>query len=138
MKLRRKKELLKQLEEIEDFRSNDKITYPLGKVLFISLFGLLKGNNTFEQLHDWMEFNSTNKIFLKLFNKQVLDVPCESTLHRILVNTDNDALEKVFINFFAKYVKKKNIAVDGKWLNGSDVNGQYTKESQGLPLEGIN
>jgi len=132
MKLKRKKELLKQLNEIKDFRNDDKITYPLNEVLFISLFGLLKGNHTFEQLHDWYEFNSTNKIFLKLFNKKVLNVPCESTLHRILVNTDNEALEKVFVNFFAKYVKKKNIAVDGKWLNGSDVHGQYTKESHKL------
>jgi predicted transposase YbfD/YdcC len=132
MKLRRKKELLKQLGEIKDFRDDDKITYPLNEILFMTLFGLLKGNHTFEQLHDWYEFNSTNKIFLKLFNKKVLDIPCESTLHRILVNTDNEALEKVFVNFFAKYVKKKNIAVDGKWLNGSDVNGQYTKESHKL------
>ncbi len=132
MKLRRKRELLKQLSEIKDFRNDDKIIYPLNEVLFITLFGLLKGNHTFEQLHDWYEFNSNNKIFLKLFNKKVLDVPCESTLHRILVNTDNEALEKVFVEFFSKYVKKKNIAVDGKWLNGSDVNGQYTKESHKL------
>jgi len=132
MKLRRKKELLKQLGEIKDFRDDDKIIYPLGEILFMSLFGLIKGNHTFEQLHDWMEFNSTNKIFLKIFDKKEIDIPCESTLHRILVNTDNEALEKVFVNFFAEYVKKKNIAVDGKWLNGSDVNGQYTKESHKL------
>jgi predicted transposase YbfD/YdcC len=129
MKLRRKRELLKQLGKIKDFRNSDKITYPLNEILFMSLFGLLKGNHTFEQLHDWMEFNSTNKIFLKLFDKTILDIPCESTLHRILVNTDNEELEKVFVSFFAKYVKKKNIAVDGKWLNGSDVNGQYTQEN---------
>ena len=128
MKLRRKKELLKALGDIPDFRDKDKIIYPLNEVLFMTLFGLLKGNHTFEQLHDWMEFNSNNKIFLKLFNKKKIDIPCESTLHRILVNTDNEALEKVFVNFFAKYVKKKNIAVDGKWLNGSDVNGQYTQK----------
>ena len=128
MKLRRKRELLKALADIPDFRNDDKITYPLNEVLFMSLFGLLKGNHTFEQLHDWMEFNSNNKIFLKLFNKKVLDIPCESTLHRILVNTDNEALEKVFVSFFSKYVKRKDIAVDGKWLNGSDVNGQYTQE----------
>ncbi|MEA3352339.1 MAG: transposase family protein [Campylobacterota bacterium] len=103
MKLRRKKELLKQLGEIKDFRDDYKITYQLNEILFMSLFGLLKGNHTFEQLHDWMEFNSTNKIFLKLF-----------------------------VKFFSRYVKKKNIAVDGKWLNGSDVNGQYTKESHKL------
>ncbi|MEA3315872.1 MAG: ISAs1 family transposase, partial [Campylobacterota bacterium] len=132
MKLKRKKELFNQLGEIKDFRDTDKITYQLNEILFMSLFGLLKGNHTFEQLHDWMEFNSDNKIFLKLFDKKVIDIPCESTLHRMLVNTDNEALEKVFVNFFSKYVKKKNIAVDGKWLNGSDVNGQYTKESHKL------
>ena len=130
MKMGAKKELLKQLGQIVDFRAKDKITYPLNEILFMSLFGLLKGKHTFEQLHDWMEFNSNNTIFLKLFNKKSkLDIPCESTLHRILVNTDNEALEKVFCSFFSKYVSKKHIAVDGKWLNGSDVNGQYLKQS---------
>jgi len=130
MKIKAKKELLNDLNMIADFRDKDKITYSLGEILFMSLFGLIKGNHTFEQLHDWMEFNSSNKIFLKLFNKRDrLDIPCESTLHRILVNVDNEALEKVFRNFFGKYVSKKHIAVDGKWLNGSDVNGQYTKQS---------
>jgi len=80
MKLRRKKELLKALNNVPDFRDKDKITYPLNEVLFMTLFGLLKGNHTFEQLHDWMEFNSNNKIFLKLFNKKKIDIPCESTL----------------------------------------------------------
>ncbi len=56
MKLRRKKELLKQLGEIKDFRNDDKITYPLNEILFISLFGLLKGNHTFEQLHMKVRF----------------------------------------------------------------------------------
>ena len=26
------------------------------------------------------------------------------------------------------YLTYEHIAVDGKWLNGSDVNGQYTEE----------
>ena len=114
MKLRRKRELLKALESIPDFRNNDKITYPLNEVLFMSLFGLLKGNHTFKELQGWMEFQKNNKIFLKLFNKKVLEIPCESTLHRILVNIDNEALEQVFVRFFSKYTKKRNIAVDGK------------------------
>ena len=50
MKLRRKKELLKALSNVPDFRDKDKITYPLNEVLFMTLFGLLKGNHTFEQL----------------------------------------------------------------------------------------
>ncbi|MDQ7067785.1 MAG: hypothetical protein Q9M40_07320 [Sulfurimonas sp.] len=35
----------------------------------------------------------------------------------------------MFREFFFPYTKQKNIAIDGKWLRGSDVNGQYTQES---------
>ena len=38
MKLRRKKELLKALGDIPDFRDRKKITYPLNEVLFMTLF----------------------------------------------------------------------------------------------------
>ena len=34
----------------------------------------------------------------------------------------------MFRKYFSRYVTKENIAIDGKWLNGSDVNGQYTNE----------
>ena len=69
MKYKQKKELFKQLESIEDFRIHvGKIVYPLAEVLFMTLFGLLKGKTTFEELHDWMEFNRTNTLFLKLFH----------------------------------------------------------------------
>jgi hypothetical protein len=70
------------------------------------------------------------------------------------MNIDNEEIELIFREYFAKHIKKKNIAIDGKWLNGSDVNGQYTQQShkailnvldkdtqivfaQELPLEGI-
>ena len=48
---------------------------------------------------------------------------------RILTNANHNQLEIVFRSYFKKYAKGKNIAVDGKWLNGSDVNGQYEKQS---------
>ena len=130
MKYRQKKELLKKLETLEDFRTHTgKIIYPLSEVLFMALFGLLKGKVTFESLHDWMELNATNSILLKLFNKEEsIAIPSESTLHRILVNVDNDEFEKIFRDYFKRFASKKHIAIDGKWLNGSDVNGQYTEE----------
>ncbi len=44
MKIKNKQRLLKQLETITDFRTDrHKIEYVLSEVLFISLFGLLKG-----------------------------------------------------------------------------------------------
>lgn len=81
-----------------------------------------------------MSCNKDNKIFKKLFSKTKIRVPSRSTLHRILMNTCNDGLEVVFRDYFNKYVNKKNIAVDGKWLRGSDVKGQYTELSHKLVL----
>ena len=139
MKSRQKKKLFKQLEKMEDFRRHrEQIVYPQAEILFMSLFGLLKGHTTFKELHFYLSFNKDNKLFKKLFNKTKIRIPVRSTLHRILTNVNHNQLEIVFRDYFKNYSKGKNIAVDGKWLNGSDVNGQYEKQSQGLPLEGIN
>lgn len=130
MKLKKQKLLLKELKTIKDFRvDKHKIQYPLHEILFLSLFALLKGNTTFKEIHIWMECSSHSSIFKKLFDKQFIEVPSKSTLHRILMNVCNNEIETIFRNYFAKYTKKKNIAIDGKWLNGSDVNGQYTQQS---------
>ena len=80
---------------------------------------MLKGKVTFEALHDWMELNSTNELFLKILNKKKIDLPSESTLHRILINVDNNELETIFRDYFKIYAIGEHIAVDG-----------------GVPLEG--
>jgi len=127
MKFRQKKKLLKQLEGIVDFRRRrDQIVYPLSEILFVSLLGLIKGYVTFDELHFYFTKNKDNKIFKKLFNKKKIRVPVQSTLHRILTNVSHDALEIVFREYFSKFAIGKNMAIDGKWLNGSDANGQYT------------
>lgn len=135
MKLRQKKKLLNQLEEIVDFRKHrEQIVYPLSEILFMTLFALIKGNLTFNEIHVNLLLNKNNKLFKKLFGKDKVRVPSRSTLHRILINTSNDGLEVVFRDYFSKYITKKNIAVDGKWLRGSDVKGQYTELSHKLVL----
>jgi predicted transposase YbfD/YdcC len=135
MKTRQKKRLLKLLEGVEDFRRHrDQIVYPLSEILFMSLFALIKGYKTFNEIHFYISANKQNKIFKKLFGKKKIRIPSRSTLHRILMNTNNDELEIVFREYFNKYIDKKDISVDGKWLRGSDVNGQYTQESHKLVL----
>jgi hypothetical protein len=131
MKLKKKKELLEQLKTIPDYRvDTGKIEYSLHEVLFMVLFALLKGNNTYKDIVAWMEYNSDNQIIKKVFNKRTkIKIPSKSTLHNILINTDNNALENIFREYFSKHTKKKNIAIDGKWLRGSDINGQYTQEN---------
>jgi len=130
MKFRQKKKLLKQLECIEDFRQHkEQIVYPLSEILFVSLFGLLKGYLDFKDLYTYFKFNKNNKLLKKLFKTDKIRVPCKSTFHRILSNVSYDGLEIVFRNFFDKCSKGKHVAIDGKWLNGSDVKGQYLESS---------
>lgn len=125
-----KKELLKRLEDISDFRVDKaKIEYALHEVLFMTLFGLLKGYVTYKDLHSWMQYQEDNVLFKTLFGKKKVKIPSRSTLHNLLMNTDNNELEEVFREYFATSVNRDNISVDGKWLRGSDVNGQYTQES---------
>jgi len=91
--------------------------------------GLITGYTTFDDIHFYFTKNKENKLLQKLFNKKKIRVPVRSTLHRILSNVSYDGLEVVFIDYFKKYAVGKNIAIDGKWLNGSDIKGQYIEKS---------
>ncbi|QOP44023.1 ISAs1 family transposase [Sulfurimonas sediminis] len=129
MKLIRTKALLQSLKSIPDYRvDTGKIEYPLHEVLFMTLFALIKGNTTFKDIFSWMIYNKDNAILKEIFDKEEITIPSKSTYHRLLINTDNNALEKVFREFFFPFIAQENIAIDGKWLRGSDVNGQYTQE----------
>jgi hypothetical protein len=54
----------------------------------MTLFELLKGYITYKEL------------FKKLFGKSKINIPSRSTLHNLLMNTDNNELEKVFRDYF--------------------------------------
>ena len=120
---------MEDLKTIPDFRvDTGKIEYSLYEVLFMTLFALLKGNTTFKDIYIWMSFNKDNQVLKQIFEKDEIAIPSRSTLHKMLINTDNNALEIVFRKFFKRHITEDNIAVDGKWLRGSDVNGQYSQE----------
>ena len=64
MKLKLKKKLLKELETIKDFRIHQgKIEFKLSEVLFLIIFAMLKGKNTFVEQHDWIEANKKIKSY---------------------------------------------------------------------------
>lgn len=91
------KALLESLKTVPDYRVDiGKIKYPLAEVLFMVIFALLKGNTKFKEIYSWMVYNKDNPILKKIFEKDKVEMPSKSTLHRILTNTDNNALEKVF------------------------------------------
>lgn len=129
MKLKKKKELFAHLQTIEDYRVDvGKIEYILAEVIFMTLFAIVKGNNTYKDIVVWMQYNKDNNIFKKLFKKDTLAIPSKSTLHNIMIHVGNNALESLFREYFSKYIERKSVVIDGKWLRGSDVNGQYTQE----------
>jgi len=94
----------------------------------MTLFALIKGNTTFKDIFSWMTYNENNEILKEIFKKEQIHIPSKSTFHTLLTNTDNNALERVFRAFFFPFTTQENIAIDGKWLRGSDINGQYTQE----------
>ena len=132
MKLKNKKKLLEKLRGMTDFRKHShKIVFPLNEVVFMTLFALIKGNVTFKDIYGWMVFQKDNKYLKKLFNykkDEYINIPSRATLHRILINIVNEELEMIFREFFTPFIDEKNVALDGKWLRGSDIDGQYVKE----------
>jgi hypothetical protein len=117
------------LKNIPDYRvDTGKIEYPLHEVLFMTLFALIKGNTTFKDIFSWMTYNKNSEILQEIFEKEKINIPSKSTFHSLLTNTDNNALERVFREYFFPFTSQENIAIDGKWLRGSDINGQYTQE----------
>ncbi|QOP44087.1 transposase family protein [Sulfurimonas sediminis] len=114
MKLTRTKALLESLKSIPDYRvDTGKIEYPLHEVLFMTLFALIKGNTTFKDIFSWMIYNKDNAILKEIFDKEEITIPSKSTYHRLLINTDNNALEKVFREFFFHSLHKKILLLTG-------------------------
>ncbi len=129
MKMMNKNKLFEQFKQIPDYRKHThKIVYPLEEILFMTLCSLLQGQVNYDDIYYWMKANANGKFFKRLFGKRKVRVPSYSHLHHILVNIDNNFLELIFREFFKKYSTYENLAVDGKWLNGSDISGQYTQE----------
>ena len=102
------KELLSSLKNIPDYKvDTGKIEYPLYEVLFMTLFALLKGNTTFKDIFVWMTFNKENQILKEIFQKEKIEIPSRSTFHQLLTNTDNNALESVFREYFFRLCSPK-------------------------------
>lgn len=131
MNYKQKEALLHQLATIQEYRNHEgKIIYSLSKVLFLTILAILKGKKSLDEMHTWMQMSVDNKVLLRLFSETgILAIPSRSTLHSMLINTNNEALEAVFRSWFKKYAKGKHIAIDGKWLRGSDIHGQYIDET---------
>ena len=132
MKLMYKKRLLEKLKGMTDVREHEhKIKYPLHEVVFMTLFAIIKGNTIYDDIVYWMSYQKNDKYLKKLFNykkDEKIPIPSRATLQKLLVNIYNNELEEIFRDFFLPFIDNKNTALDGKWLNGSDIDGQYVQK----------
>jgi len=132
MKLKYKKQLLEKLKGLTDARKHEhKIIFPLYEVVFMTLFAMIRGNVIYDDIIYWMSYQKNDKYLKRLFNykkEELIPIPSRATLQKLLINVLNNELETIFRDFFAPFVEEKNVALDGKWLNGSDINGQYVQE----------
>jgi predicted transposase YbfD/YdcC len=127
--MKNKNKLLEEFKQIPDYRvDKHKIQYQLHEILFMTLCALLQGQVQYDDIHSWMVVNANGKSFKRLFGKRKVKVPSYGHLCLMLVNIDNNVLELIFREFFKQYSTYENLAVDGKWLNGSNVSGQYINE----------
>ena len=125
MKLKYKKQLLEKLKGMTDIRKHShKIIFPLHEVVFMTLFAMIRGNVIYDDIVYWMSYQKNDRYLKKLFNYkkgEYINIPSRATLQRLLVNILNDELEIIFRDFFTPFIEEKNVALDGKWLNGSDI-----------------
>ena len=68
-----------------------------------------------------MVFNNGNTILKAVFEKEKIKILSKSTFHKILTNTDNNALERVFRDYFWDYITQNSVATDGKWLQKNNI-----------------
>ena len=73
----------------------------------MTLFALIKGNTTFKDIFSWMTYNKNSEILQEIFKKEKINIPSKSTFHSPLTNTDNNAHERVFREFFFPLHHKK-------------------------------
>ena len=91
------------------------------------IFALFK-NTIFKEIFGWMIYNKDNPVLKEIFEKDEVKMPSKSTLHNVLTNTDNNALDteiKKLANmtiilqqsFLSKNMLKVGFKFHWIWLN---------------------
>lgn len=114
-------------EKVEDPRLNRTRKHLLIDILAITLFGIMAGAQTFDEIqmfgdihHEWL------KKYLELPN----GIPSHDTINRVLSMLNPEVLQKSFLEWIGRikgYVNENVIAIDGKTIKGSHQNSKGLK-----------
>jgi len=108
--------LVARLEEVEDPRIAEMITYPLVEILFAVLIGVLC------RMEEWDEiiyFAQENIAWLRLFYPYENGIASGKTFRLVFSRIDQKAFATVFMAWAAQWSQGGVIAIDGKTLRGT-------------------
>lgn len=118
--------LILHLQQIRDFRSQPR--YPLSVVLLLVIMGTMSGCLGYRALEDFVERHQ--KVLLELMELPQKRLPSYSTIRRVMVRIDFQALTEAFnawtTEAFAVSVSSQ-VAMDGKSIKASvkDYDNSY-------------
>lgn len=111
-------ELLQELRSLTDPRDEQRISYPLPDLVFMSVCAVLAGAYCWQDIHDFVGFHK------KWFQKFVClknGIPSHDTFRRVFMLISPKEIERVFSSWAQSLTIKqpKQIAIDGKALRGT-------------------
>jgi predicted transposase YbfD/YdcC len=112
-----KQEIIDLFDELEDFREDSKVLYPLNEILFLVITGILLGNEGWRAITTY----GTEKIdFLRSFFPYRFGIPSKSTIQVVMSTFDPKKFEQL-LNTWASVINPRGeqIAIDGKCLRGA-------------------
>ncbi len=111
-------ELLQELRSLPDPRDEQRISYPLPDLIFMSVCAVLGGAYCWQDIHDFVSFH---KKWFQKFICLKTGVPSHDTFRRVFMLVSPKEIEKVFNTWSHSLIKKpsRQIAIDGKALRGT-------------------
>ncbi len=111
-------DLLSELSSIPDPRNEQRISYPLSDLIFMSVCAVLGGAYCWQDIHDFVSFH---KKWFQKFVSLKKGIPSHDTFRRVFMLISHKELEKVFSQWSQSITIKpsQQIAIDGKALRGT-------------------
>lgn len=119
--------LIDYLKEIPDERDPHGRRHPLWLILLIMIMGIMSGYWGYRELGRFVARH--RRELISMFQISRAEVPSYSTIRRVMMRLDYEAVAKVFNQWASNYTQNQNgqwIAIDGKSLKNtvSDCHGR--------------
>ena len=112
---------------LADPRINRTKKHLLIDIIALTLFGIMAGAQTFDEIED---FGTFHEEWLKKYLQLPNGIPSHDTINRTLSLLDPIQLQKSFLDWIGKikgYVQENVIAIDGKTMKASHQNSKGLK-----------